>query len=199
MTLTLKNIYFLILKRVFSLIFEREYIKYLKYLLSYFEKIWQRCCSWKFQSDLISCSSVPYVAQSFCEIWREKTDERREFSPAMGTCYPCSSKVGPFQTSENQRVVIWGLKWDQDSLFREEICKRQKISLYQPLAIFILHKGENSNRCWRTTNPRVYWATARAAWKVSTETTENGLFQLNKLGFDDGFMSKTGNEILSKL
>lgn len=103
----------------------------------------------------------------------------------MGTCYPYTSKVGLFQTSENQRVVIWGLKRDQDSLFREEICKRQKISLYQPLAVFILHKDENGDWCWRTTNPQVYWATARAAWKVSTETTENGLFQLNKLGFDD--------------
>lgn len=132
MILTLKNIYFLILKRVFSLIFESEYLKYLKYLLSYFEQIWQRCCSWKFQSDLISCSSIPYVAEILCEIRREKTDERKLFSPAMGTCYSCTRKVGSFQTSGNQGVVTWGLKWDQDSLFRGEICKRQKISLHQP-------------------------------------------------------------------
>lgn len=175
MTLTLKNIYFHILKRVFLLIFEREYIKYLKYLLSYFEQIWQRCCSWKFQSDLINCSSIPYTAEIFCEIWRENQMRGKSSAQLWVSLTPAPGK---WDHSRLQKIrgLLLGVRNGTRTLFSDKICKRQKISLYQPLEIFVFCKDENRNWCW------VYWATARAAWKDSTETTENGLFQLNQLG-----------------
>lgn len=134
-------------------------------------------------SSYLHLSSIHGRQPLWIEIGREKEDERKQFSLPMGPCYCLyweSRKISDFSKSG---VYVWGLKWYQCSPFRGDGCKRQKVSLHQPLAILIFPKDQSSDWCWtmRTiTKPCVHsGAVRKAAWKVSSETIENWLFNSN--------------------